>query len=109
MIDELHDRLRRRVREAAGREPEPSAAAIDSQSVKAAAVVGSGRRGYDGAKKINGRRRHLICDTPGLLLMIHVTADDVTAREAACDMLPALAGRFPTLTASGPTAATPAP
>ncbi|WP_425824884.1 IS5 family transposase [Streptomyces fractus] len=98
LIAELHDRLRGRVRIAAGREPEPSAAVIDSQSVKADAVVGSGSRGYDGGKKINGRRRHLICDTLGLLLMIHVSAGDVTDRQAATDMLPALTGRFPTVT-----------
>ncbi|WP_425834090.1 IS5 family transposase [Streptomyces fractus] len=98
LIAELHDRLRGRARIAAGREPEPSAAVIDSQSVKADAVVGSGSRGYDGGKKINGRRRHLICDTLGLLLMIHVSAGDVTDRQAATDMLPALTGRFPTVT-----------
>lgn len=97
LVAELHDRLRGGVREAAGRDPEPTAAVIDSQSVKADAVVGAASRGFDGAKKINGRRRHLICDTLGLLLMIHVTAGDVTDRQAACDMLPALADRFPTI------------
>ncbi|MFF7234457.1 transposase [Streptomyces sioyaensis] len=58
-------------------------------------------RGYDGDKKINGRRRHLICDTVGLLLMINLTAGaagDVTDRQAATDMLPALRERFPTIT-----------
>jgi transposase len=98
LIAELHDRLRGKVREQAGREAEPSAAVIDSQSVKADAVVGAASRGYDGGKKINGRRRHLICDTIGLLLMINVTAGDVTDRQAATDMLPALHGRFPTIT-----------
>ncbi|MFE9139734.1 IS5 family transposase, partial [Streptomyces sp. NPDC007355] len=98
LIGELHDRLRGKVRETAGRESEPTAAVIDSQSVKADAVVGAGSRGYDGAKKINGRRRHLICDTIGLLLMINVTAADVTDRQAAADMLPALRARFPTIT-----------
>ncbi|MFE6156778.1 transposase [Streptomyces sp. NPDC057889] len=66
LLTEFHDRLRGKVREAAGREPEPSAAIIDSQSVKADAVVGADSRGYDDGKKINGRRRHLICDTLGL-------------------------------------------
>ncbi|MFB9579880.1 IS5 family transposase, partial [Streptomyces yanii] len=74
LVAELHDRLRGKVRERAGREAEPSGAVIDSQSVKADAVVGADSRGYDGGKKINGRRRHLICDTIGLLLMINVTA-----------------------------------
>ncbi|MGR8006936.1 IS5 family transposase [Streptomyces hypolithicus] len=98
LVAELHDRLRGKVREAAGREAEPTAAVIDSQSVKADAVVGAGSRGYDGGKKINGRRRHLICDTIGLLLMINVTAGDVTDRQAATDMLPVLRERFPTIT-----------
>lgn len=98
LIAEFHDRLRGKVREQAGREAEPTAAVIDSQSVKADAVVGAGSRGYDGGKKINGRRRHLICDTVGLLLMINVTAGDVTDRQAATDMLPALRERFPTIT-----------
>lgn len=98
LIAELHDRLRGKVREAAGRDPEPTAAVIDSQSVKADAVVGADSRGYDGAKKINGRRRHLICDTIGLLLAIRVLPADVTDRQAATDMLPALRTRFPTVT-----------
>jgi transposase len=98
LIDELHDRLRGKVREAAGRDPEPTAAAIDSQSVKGDAVVGADSRGYDGGKKINGRRRHLICDTIGLLLAIRVTAADVTDRQAAAEMLPLLHERFPTIT-----------
>lgn len=98
LIDELHDRLRGKVREADGRDPEPTAAAIDSQSVKGDAVVGADSRGYDGGKKINGRRRHLICDTIGLLLAIRVTAADVTDRQAAAEMLPALHERFPTIT-----------
>ncbi|MFR9754963.1 IS5 family transposase [Streptomyces sp. TR06-5] len=97
LIDELHDRLRGKVREAAGREAEPTAAVIDSQSVKTDAVVGADSRGYDGGKKINGRRRHLITDTIGLLLAIQVTAASVTDRQAAAEMLPALRERFPTI------------
>ncbi|MEU6127398.1 transposase [Streptomyces sp. NPDC047123] len=51
LIAEFHDRLRGKVRQAAGRDPQPSAAVIDSQSVKADAVVGAGSRGYDGGKR----------------------------------------------------------
>jgi transposase len=98
LITELHDRLRGKVREAAGRDPEPTAGAIDSQSVKADSVVGAGSRGWDGGKKINGRRRHLVCDTIGLLLQIRVLSADITDREAAVEMLPALRTRFPTIT-----------
>ena len=53
--EKMHDELRRQCRIAAGRKPEPTAAVIDSQSVKAAETVASGNRGYDAGKKINGR------------------------------------------------------
>jgi putative transposase len=74
------DALRRQVRVAAGREPEPQKAAIDSQTVKGSEAGGA--RGYDGGKKINGRKRHLIVDSLGLLLVVLVSsanADDGTA------------------------------
>jgi putative transposase len=69
---EITDALRRRVRVEAGREPSPSAGSIDSQTVKGTEV--GGERGYDGGKKINGRKRHIIVDTLGLLLVVMVTA-----------------------------------
>ncbi len=67
----------------AGRDSEPTAAVIDSQSVKADAVVGVESRGFDGGKLINGRKRHLVVDTLGLLLGVMVTAADVGDRTAA--------------------------
>ncbi|WP_406177427.1 IS5 family transposase [Streptomyces sp. NBC_00996] len=94
MAREFHDRLRGRVRTAEGREVEPTAAVIDSQSVKGAASVPAATRGYDGGKKINGRRRHVITDCLGLILMVLVTAGDVTDRRAARAMLPHLRARF---------------
>ena len=66
------DALRRQVRVAAGREPEPSKAAIDSQTVEGSEA--GGPRGYDGGKKVNGRKRHLIVDSLGLLMVVLVTA-----------------------------------
>ncbi|MBB2914487.1 transposase [Streptosporangium becharense] len=66
------DVLRRRVRRNAGREDEPSAAVMDSQSVKGADTVGAGSRGYDANKKINGRKRFVVTDTLGLLLAVMV-------------------------------------
>ncbi|MFJ2746375.1 IS5 family transposase [Streptomyces sp. NPDC087440] len=95
---EFHDRLRGKVRESEGRSAEPTAAIIDSQSVKAAACVPAATRGYDGGKKINGRRRHVITDSLGLLLMVLVTAGNVTDRQAAYTLLPQLRSRFRKIT-----------
>src|SRR5271165_6984737 len=64
----LHDALRAQVRAAAGRDPEPTAAVIDSQSVRAADTVPRASRGWDNAKKVNGRKRHIAVDSMGLLL-----------------------------------------
>jgi transposase len=83
LVKEFHDRLRARVREKLGRDTEPSAGVIDSQSVKADAVVGADSRGYDGGKQINGRKRHVVVDTLGLLLGVMVTSADTGDRTAA--------------------------
>jgi putative transposase len=76
---EVLDALRRRVREAGGHDPSPSVASIDSQTVKATEVADG--RGYDGAKKLTGRKRHIVVDKLGLLLVVVVSvasADDGT-------------------------------
>ena len=65
--------LRERTRVEAGREPTPSAACIDSQSVKTT-EVGGPERGYDGGKNIKGRKRHLLVDTLGLLIAVLITS-----------------------------------
>lgn len=79
------DTLRQEVRTAAGREPSPSAGSIDSQTVKGCEV--GGVRGYDGGKKINGRKRHIIVDTMGLLLVVMVSAASADDGTTAPDVL----------------------
>lgn len=81
----IMDRLRRQVRVEAGREPEPQKAAIDSQTVKGSEA--GGPRGYDGGKKINGRKRHLIVDTMGLLMVVLVTSASVDDGTGAPEVL----------------------
>lgn len=75
--------LRGQVRQQHGREADPSAGLIDSQSVKAADTVGQASRGYDAGKKINGRKRFIITDTLGLLLVVMVCAASVQDRHGA--------------------------
>src|SRR5262249_15387304 len=79
----LHDALRAQVRAAAGRDAEPTAAVIDSQSVRAADTVPRSTRGWDNAKKVNGRKRHIAVDSMGLLLAVVITAASVQDRDAA--------------------------
>jgi transposase len=94
----LVDRLRGRLRVALGRADLPTAGSVDSQSVKAADTVGGASGGYDGGKKINGRKRHIAVDTLGLLLTVVVTAASVQDRDGAYRLLALLRERFSTIT-----------
>jgi transposase len=93
----MHDDLRERVRVAAGRTAVPSAAIIDSQSVKGSEMVARRDRGYDAGKKINGTKRHIAVDVTGLLLTVLITAASVQDRDAARPLLWNLRRAFPAI------------
>jgi putative transposase len=88
---QIHDILREQVREAAGRNTNPSAAILDSQSMRTSEA--GGVRGFDAGKKIRGRKRHILVDTLGLLLLVVVTAANVQDRNGA-QLLSPLAQQF---------------
>ncbi len=82
-LSRMHNGLREQVRLTAGRAAEPSAAIVDSQSVRGAQTVAKTRRGFDGGKKMNGTKRHIAVDTCELLLVVLVTAASVQDRDGA--------------------------
>jgi transposase len=91
----VHDVLRDRVRERDGRDRQPTAAVLDSQSVKSA--EGGEAIGFDAGKRVRGRKRHLLVDTGGLLLHRVVHSAGVQDRAGARQMLAGIGALFPLL------------
>jgi putative transposase len=91
--ERLNTALREQLRLAVGRDRQPSAAILDSQSVKTTSV--GGVRGYDGAKKLNGRKRHLLVETQGLVLKAKVHSAELQDRAAVPLVLAGAREQFP--------------
>ncbi|NKI44629.1 IS5 family transposase [Streptomyces physcomitrii] len=91
--DRLHDALRDRVRIADGRDPQPSAAVLDSQSARS--HQGGEAIGYDAGKRVRGRKRHILVDTCGLVLRAVVHSASVQDRAGAKRVLTGLHTLFP--------------
>ncbi|GGV05683.1 hypothetical protein GCM10010211_85630 [Streptomyces albospinus] len=97
-IEKLGVRLHRIVREREGRTAEPTACVIDAQSVKTAPSVPTSTQGTDAGKKIVGRKRSIVTDTLGLLLLVMVTAASVSDNQAGKQLLTQVAANHPTIT-----------
>jgi transposase len=95
VMERMYDRLRDMMRARVDREVSPTAAVLDSQSTKTSPQ--GGPKGFDGGKKVSGRKRHLVVDTLGLLLTVLVTTANVQDRNVAAQILASTKAKHPTV------------
>ncbi|WP_101254326.1 IS5 family transposase [Streptomyces barkulensis] len=98
IFDQLNGLLRRLLRQAEGRDSEPTACVLDAQSIKTSANAPAADQGIDAGKKIAGRKRHLGVDTLGLLLAVWVTATGVSDNAGGIHLLSQIASTSPHVT-----------
>jgi transposase len=94
--ESINRAIRERLRVRLKRDPQPSAGIGDSQSIKTSGVGGE-ERGYDGGKKINGRKRHLLVDTEGFVLKVKVHSAKISEQEGIKKLLQQADEKFPSL------------